>query len=183
MPSFTNFTEVTKSSDEVSVTWDLESPGVRPVLQVVVRWMVEDDRTQLPTPEDFPVNNTQIFDSPSQTFSCNFTELSSAQRYVVLIQGTNLVGTSNTFFVIETGKVLHIGFLLNANMILDICAYCPSISSIGFFILDVIFFTSIDPPPSVITAGVVGAGELMLTCMSIFRKRYCVTRALHMQEV
>ena len=91
----------------MSVTWDLESPGVRPVQQVVVRWMQENDHIQLPTPEDFPVNNTQIFDSPSQTFSCNFTGLSATQRYVVLIQGTNLVGTSKTFFVIETSKVLH----------------------------------------------------------------------------
>ena len=132
MPSFTNFTEVTTSTDEVSVTWDLESPGVRPVQQVVVRWMVEDDRTQLPSPEDFPVNNTQIFDSPSQTFSCNFTGLSSAQRYVVLIQGTNLVGTSNTFFVIETGKVLHIAFLLNVNVIFTCC---PSILNLQVLVV------------------------------------------------
>ena len=104
VPSFTNFTEDSKSTEEVSVTWDLESPGVRPVQQVIVRWMEENDRTQLPSPGDFPLNNSQIFDSPSQTFSCNFTGLSSAQRYVVLIQGTNLVGTSNTYFVIETGK-------------------------------------------------------------------------------
>lgn len=106
MPSFTNFTEDSKSTDQVSVTWDLESPGVRPVRQVTVRWMEENDRTQLPLPEDFPVDNTEVFNSPSQTFSFNFTGLSSAQRYVVLIQGTNLVGTSNTYFVIETGKVL-----------------------------------------------------------------------------
>ena len=106
VPSFTDFTEDSKSTDQVSVTWDLESPGVRPVEQVIVRWMEENDRTQLPLPEDFPVNNIQIFDSPSQTFSCNFTELSPAQRYVVLIQGTNLAGTSNTYFVIETGKIL-----------------------------------------------------------------------------
>ena len=132
VPSFTNFTEVTKSFDEVSVTWDLESPGVRPVQQVVVRWMVEDDRTQLPSPEDFPVNNTQIFDSPSQTFSCNFTGLSFAQRYVVLIQGTNLVGTSNTFFVIETGKILHIAFLLNANVIFTCC---PSILNLQVLVV------------------------------------------------
>ena len=106
VPSFTDFTEDSKSTDQVSVTWDLESPGVRPVEQVIVRWMEENDRTQLPLPEDFPANNTQIFDSPSQTFSCNFTGLSPAQRYVVLIQGTNLAGTSNTYFVIETGKIL-----------------------------------------------------------------------------
>ena len=106
MPSFTNFTEDSKSTDHVSVTWDLESPGVRPVEQAIVRWMEENDRTQLPLSEDFPVNNTRTFDSPSQTFGYSFTGLSPAQRYVVLIQGTNLVGTSNTYFVIETGKVL-----------------------------------------------------------------------------
>ena len=106
VPSFTNFTEDSKSTDRVSVTWDLENPGVRPVEQVIVRWMEENDRTQLPLPEDFPANNTQIFVPPIQTFSCNFTGLSPAQRYVVLIQGTNLVGMSNTYFVIETGKIL-----------------------------------------------------------------------------
>ena len=100
--SFTNFTVVAVSSINVSIMWVLENPGLQ---QVVVRW--RKVTPGLLSPGSFPLNNTQaLLDTPSHIFHFNFTGLSPAQLYVVLIQGTNSVGTSDTYFVFETGKPL-----------------------------------------------------------------------------
>ena len=100
VPSFTNFTVVAVSSVNVSITWVLENPGLQ---QVVVRWRKVGPG--LLSPGSFPLNNTQtLLNTPSHIFYFTFTGLSPAQLYVVLIQGTNSVGTSDTYFVFETGK-------------------------------------------------------------------------------
>ena len=102
VPFFTNFTVVAVSSVNVSIMWVLENPGLQ---QVVVRWRKVGPGPL--SPDNFPLNNTQaLLDTQSHIFRFNFTGLSPAQLYVVLIQGTNSVGTSDTYFVFETGKPL-----------------------------------------------------------------------------
>ena len=100
VPFFTNFTIVAVSSVNVSMTWVLENTGLQ---QMVVRWRKVGPG--LLSPASFPLNNTQtLLDTPSHIFHFNFTGLSPAQLYVVLIQGTSSVGTSDTYFVFETGE-------------------------------------------------------------------------------
>ena len=102
VPSFTNFTVVAVSSVNVSIMWVLGNPGLQ---QMVVRW--RKVTPGLLSPDSFPLNNTQaLLNTQSHKFPFNFTGLSPAQLYVVLIQGTNSVGTSDTYFVFETGKPL-----------------------------------------------------------------------------
>ena len=87
----------------------LASPGVRPVQQVVVRW--REGLEQVP-PDEFPPNNNAIiFNVPENPltegiFSFNFTGLLPDRAYAVLIQGTSIAGTSDTYFAIQTGKAV-----------------------------------------------------------------------------
>ena len=88
----------------------LESPGVRPVQQVVVRWR---EGTEQVEPDEFPLNNTEIIFTDLSNplsdgeFSYTFTGLIPDRRYAVLIQGTSIAGTSNTYFAILTGNAVH----------------------------------------------------------------------------
>lgn len=109
MPTFGDFSQTETNSTNVKAEWTLTSNGIRPLLQMVVRWR---DGQESIDPTQFPPENNVIFDFVEDVqedgvrLSHSFKDLKPATRYAVLVEGRNYVGLSETSFAMETGESL-----------------------------------------------------------------------------
>ena len=112
VPTFDNFIQTSSNTTAGTASWILSCYGYRPMVQMTVQWreeLDEDDTAGQTDPLSFPAGNIAIFNfedgSPSNgmTFTHTFVNLLPDTRYAILIRGRNELGTSNTFFIIETG--------------------------------------------------------------------------------
>ena len=109
VPTFGNFIQAATNSTSVSAEWTLISNGIRPLLQMVVRWR---DGLESEDPNQFPPESNVIFDfvediqQDGVRLSHEFKGLKPATRYAVLVEARNYVGISRTSFAMETGESL-----------------------------------------------------------------------------
>ena len=96
------------------VTWELESSGVRPMDQMIVRWVQLPDNNaygvQIDEGLEFPDCNTVIFTfnetNPAiigQRFLVDIP-IEPDNQYAMEINGTNLIGSSQSFFTFNSSE-------------------------------------------------------------------------------
>lgn len=106
LPSFSGFTQDETTPTSVRARWVLESNGVGALAQVVVKW--RDGASNAPLGE-FPTSNVMIITlseplADGDAVTTEFSGLTPATIYAVLVQGVNLAGISSTNFAMETAS-------------------------------------------------------------------------------
>ena len=106
----------------MNVTWELESPGVRPMDQMVVSWVQlpdgDEESVQIDEGFEFPDDNRVIFTfnetNPAiigQSFSVEIP-IELDNQYAVEINGTNLIGSSQTLFAFDSSEWTTCSFFI-----------------------------------------------------------------------
>ena len=118
MPTFSNFTQTPPLAGSVTASWVLATPGVRPLEQVVVRWVeeasIEVGDDPLADSSLYPLENIVIMNydvtNPDEVlesghvFTLTFEDLVAGETYSVAVTGTSILGSKTTLFRIQTGN-------------------------------------------------------------------------------
>ena len=118
VPTFSNFTHTPPLAGSVTASWVLATPGVRPLEQVVVRWVeeasIEVGDDPLADSSLYPLENIVIMNydvtNPDEVlksghvFTLTFEDLVAGETYSVAVTGTSILGSKTTLFRIQTGN-------------------------------------------------------------------------------
>ena len=108
VPTFTNFTVTSISpSGLVSLSWSLASPGVRPLLNISIQWVLESD---VQTGHDFTYPSSPVHYNQSQplesgsiiTHTLLIEDLQQGETYLVAVTGFSLIDSKTTLFQFTT---------------------------------------------------------------------------------